>query len=156
MAFASFDLLSPIVTTLLPTYARCLDRLAIHDGCAGLGVPLQADPHSLAQGSVHLLPGTIQTPESEVVIYGLPGREVVWQQPPGTATTHDVEDGVEDLAQMMEARTSVGFGSGKVGLQTAPFGVGKVGLVCFSHARYPTEPRPQNPFSDSFKALDFR
>jgi hypothetical protein len=24
-------------------------------------------------------------------------------------------------------------------------------LVCFSHARYPTEPRPQNPFSDCFK-----
>src|SRR5215208_3729723 len=36
--------------------------------------------------------------------------------------------------------------------EAAPLGVGKVALVCFSHARYPTERAPQNPFSDSFKA----
>jgi hypothetical protein len=50
----------------------------------------------------------------------------------------------------VEAGTPVGFGSGKVELQAVPFGVGEVGLVCFSHARYPTERTPQNPFSDSF------
>ena len=50
----------------------------------------------------------------------------------------------------MEARTSVGFGSRKVGFQAAPFGIGEVALICFSHARYPTERVPQNPFSDSF------
>jgi hypothetical protein len=50
----------------------------------------------------------------------------------------------------MEARTPIGFGSRKVGLQAAPFGIGEVGLVCFSHARYPTEHEPQNPFSGSF------
>jgi hypothetical protein len=37
-----------------------------------------------------------------------------------------------------------------VGLQATPFGIRKIGLICFSHARYPTEPSPQNPFSDSF------
>ena len=36
------------------------------------------------------------------------------------------------------------------GFEEEPFGIGKVGLVCFSHARYPTEPRPQTPFSDGF------
>ena len=50
----------------------------------------------------------------------------------------------------MEARTSVGFGSRKVGFQAAPFGIGEVALICFSHARYPTERVPQIPFSDSF------
>ena len=73
------------------------------------------------------------------------------QESPGAAATDHVEDGVEDLAQMMEARTSVGFGSREVGFQAAPFGIGKVGLVCSSHPRYPTERVPQNPFSDSFK-----
>jgi hypothetical protein len=29
---------------------------------------------------------------------GLPRRELMWQQAPGTATTDDVEDGVKDLA----------------------------------------------------------
>ncbi len=72
---------------------------------------------------------------------------------PGTAALEHVEeDGVEDLAQAMEARMPVGFGSGKVRLQAAPFGIGEVGLICFSHARYPTERVTQNPFSDSFMA----
>jgi hypothetical protein len=76
----------------------------------------------------------------------------VWQQSPGTAAADHIEDGVKDLAQRIDPRTPIGFGSRKVGLQAAPFGVGEVGLVCFSHARYPTERAPQNPFSDSFKA----
>ena len=37
-----------------------------------------------------------------------------------------------------------------MGLQVAPFDVGSVALVCFSHARCPTERTSQNPFSDSF------
>ena len=72
------------------------------------------------------------------------------QQSPGTAALQDVEDGVEDLMQAMEARTAGDFGRGKMGLKAAPLGVGEVALVCFSHARYPTERVPQTPFSDSF------
>src|SRR5687768_1411545 len=105
MSLASFDLLGPVVTALLPTYARGLDRLGIHYGRAGLRVPLSADSHSFAQGSVHPLPRSIQTPEAEVVVDRFPGREVVGQQSPGTAALEHVEDGVEDLAQAMEART---------------------------------------------------
>jgi hypothetical protein len=55
---------------------------------------------------------------------------------------------------MMEARTPIGFRSWKIGLQAGPLGIGEVGLVCFSHARYPTERVPQNPFSDDFR-LEF-
>ena len=86
------------------------------------------------------------------MVDGLPGWEVVWQQSPSTAAAHNIEDGVKDLAQRIDPRTPIGFGRRKVGLQAAPFGVGEVGLVCFSHARYPTERAPQNPFSDSFMA----
>src|SRR5215208_1706155 len=80
----------------------------------------------------------------------LPGREVVGQQPPGATAANDVEDGIQDLASGVHLGTSGGFGSRKVGFEAAPFGVGEVALVCFSHARYPTERVPQNPFSDSF------
>src|ERR671916_485526 len=34
--------------------------------------------------------------------------------------------------------------------EEGPLGVGEVALICFSHARYPTERVPQSPFSDSF------
>ena len=36
-------------------------------------------------------------------------------------------------------------------LYVGPFGIGEVGLVCSSHARYPTELLSQDPFSDSFR-----
>jgi hypothetical protein len=49
-------------------------------------------------------------------------------------------------------RPPTGLGSGKMGLQGTPLGVGEVALICFSHARYPTERVPQNPFSDGFIA----
>ena len=37
-------------------------------------------------------------------------------------------------------------------LYVGPLGIGEVSLICFSHARYSTEPLSQNqkPFSDSF------
>src|SRR5215207_2132259 len=47
----------------------------------------------------------------------------------------------------MEARTPDGFGSAKMGLQGSPLFVGEVALICFSHARYPTERSHQNPLS---------
>jgi hypothetical protein len=98
VALASFDHLATVVTALFATHAGSLDRLTVDDACAGLGVPLEADPHSLAQGGVHPFPCSIQTPEAEVVVDGLPGWEVVWQQSPLTAAADHIEDGLEDLA----------------------------------------------------------
>ena len=72
------------------------------------------------------------------------------QQSPGAAALQDVEDGVQYLARAVQTRTAISFGSGKVGLQAAALGIGEVALVCSSHARYPTEQTPQDPFSDSF------
>ncbi len=73
------------------------------------------------------------------------------QESPGTATTHDVENGVEDLAQGMYSGPSGSFRDRDVGLYVGPFGIGEVGLVCSSHARYSTESLSQDPFSDSFR-----
>jgi hypothetical protein len=73
----------------------------------------------------------------------------VGQQAPGASTTGDVEDGLEDLAQGVQPGAPGGFRYGQMGLYVGPFGIGKVGLVCSSHARYPTELLPEYPFSDS-------
>src|SRR3712207_5071137 len=39
---------------------------------------------------------------------------------------------------------------GVMGLDCGPLGVREDGLVCCSHARYPTEPSPYDPFSEGF------
>ena len=43
------------------------------------------------------------------------------------------------------------FRGREMGLYVGPLGIGEVGLVCFSHARYSTEPLSQKTFSDSFR-----
>ena len=81
------------------------------------------------------LAGTVKAPSPEVMVDRLPGREVVGQKSPGTATTHDVEDGLEDLAQGVQPGMPGAFEGGQMGLYVGPFGIGEVGLVCSSHAR---------------------
>ena len=84
---------------------------------------------------MQLLPGTVDAPGSEVVVDGFPGWEVMREQAPGTAATHHVEDGIEDLAQGVHPRASRVSGCGEMGRDQGPLGVGEVGLVCSSHAR---------------------
>ena len=47
---------------------------------------------------IQVLLCAVQTPEPEIVIGGLPGREFMRQQPSGAATPNDVEDRMRDLA----------------------------------------------------------
>src|SRR5215212_1266026 len=114
MALPTFHLLGSVVTALFAAHTRGLDRLAVHYSGTRLRVPLEADPHALTQGGMHLLPGSVQTPEAEVVVDGLPGWEVVGQEPPGAATANDVENGVQDLAGGVHPGTSGSFGCGQV------------------------------------------
>jgi hypothetical protein len=99
MSLASFDLLGTVVSSPFSAHPGRFDRLAIHHASARLGISAHTHPHSFAQGSVHPLEGALEPPSPEVVVDGLPGREVVGQQSPGAAALQDVEDGVEDLAQ---------------------------------------------------------
>jgi hypothetical protein len=76
----------------------------------------------------------------------------VRQEPPGAAAANDVEeDSVEDLADAVRLGTPGSLGGGQMRLEEGPLLVGEIALVCFSHARDPTERVTQNPFSDSFK-----
>jgi hypothetical protein len=124
MALSAFHLLSSVVTSPIPSHTGALDRLAIHHASARLRVPLHADPQALAQGGVHPLPSAVEPPRSEVMVDGLPGWEVVGQQSPGTATTQDVEDGLEDLAQGVHPGTPWDFRGRQMGLYVGPFFIG--------------------------------
>ena len=74
------------------------------------------------------------------------------QEAPGTPATHDVEDGIDDLAQGVHSRASGCLGGREVGLYAGPLGIGEVGLICSSNARYSTELPPHDTYSDSYKA----
>src|SRR4051812_2536555 len=150
MSLSALDLFASVVTTLITSHAGALERLAVHHAGARMRIPLQADPHTLAQGGVHPLPGAVDAPSPQVMVDGLPWRKVVRKQAPGAPATHDVEDGVKDLAQGVYPGTPRGFGGGEMGLYAGPLGIGEVGLVCSSHARYSTELPSQDTFSDSF------
>ena len=123
VTLSAFDLLAAIVTTLLSSHSGRLYRLAIYNPSCRLGVPLEANPHPLAQGRVHPLPGPVQAELSEAMVDAAPGWEVVGKQAPGAAAPYDIEDGVDDLAQRVDARTPCGFGSGQVRFEVAPFGI---------------------------------
>ncbi len=81
-------------------------------------------PRPHAQLVVDPLPGAVEAPGSEVVVDGLPRREIAGQEPPGTTAFENVEDGIEDLAGAVGFRSSSLVGSRSMDLQIPSFGVG--------------------------------
>ncbi len=101
MALAAADALGAIVAAHAAD-SSCSHRLAVDNPGARLRVTANTRAELLTEHVVQMLPRAVQTPQSKVVVGGLPGRKLVRQQPPGAATSHDVEDGVQDLAQRMK------------------------------------------------------
>ena len=79
MPLSSLHLLPGIVASLVPAYPCGLDALGIDDGGAGLRVPPEAYSYPAAECLVQPLPRIVEPPEAEVVLEGLPRREVVGQ-----------------------------------------------------------------------------
>jgi hypothetical protein len=80
MALSSIDLLAAIVAAL-SSHAGGLHRLAIHYARARLDVSPDTHAQALSERGMQLLPGTVDAPaDSEVVMNGLPGREVARKQ----------------------------------------------------------------------------
>ena len=98
VALAAIDAFRAVVATDAADASRT-NRLAVDDACTRLGVAPDIRAELLAQDCVEVLPGAVQTPQAEIVIGGLPGRELVREQPPSAATPNNVEDGVQDLAE---------------------------------------------------------
>jgi len=121
----ALDLLTSVEAAFFSAHCGALYRLAIHHARARLRIPLQADPQAFSEGAVDPLPGTVDTPFSEVPVDGGPPGKVVGQEPPLLATAlEEVEDGVKDLAKAVGPGASESFGGGQVRLDIVPFGVG--------------------------------
>src|SRR5215510_11954409 len=78
VTLAAIDALGSVVATYA-THAGRPDGLAVDDARARVGVAPDTDTELLAQDGVQVLPRAIQTPQPEVVIGGLPGRELMRQ-----------------------------------------------------------------------------
>jgi hypothetical protein len=89
---------------------------------------------ALAQLSVQLLPGAVDTPSPEVVVNGLLRRKLARQQAPSTPATHDVEDSVKELTQSVDSWPSASLWGREIRLDASPHGVGEVGWASLSHA----------------------
>ena len=76
-----------------------------------------------------LLPQPLLPPAAEVVVDGLPRRQVLGQQPPGTARAQPVQHRVEQLAALVEGRPPAGHGLGDERAEDLPLGVGQVGAA---------------------------
>src|SRR5215212_4951849 len=96
MALSSFHLLGRVEPSLVASHASGSDRLGVHYRRAGVGVPAEPRPQTLAQLCVQALPGAVDAPPPKPVVDGLPRRELARQQPPGATALQDVEDSVED------------------------------------------------------------
>ena len=136
VAFATIDAFGAIVAADTADTSST-NRLAVDDAGARLRAAANLGAELFAQGSVHLLPRAIQPPQTKVVIHGLPGRELVREQPPGAATPHHVEDGIQDFADWMEPGSAERFGWREQRGETSEFSFSQVSQV--------SSPRGQTP-----------
>jgi hypothetical protein len=128
VAFAAVDAFGAVVAADAANTRRS-DRLAVDDAGARLRVTPNTCSELLAQNVVEIRPGTVQTPQSKVVVAGLPGRELVREQPPRAATPNDVEDGVQDFAWRMKPWSADPGGWRQQRLQVRELSVGQISQV---------------------------
>jgi hypothetical protein len=71
-----------------------------------------------------VLPRAVPAPEPTVMVDDLPWGKVMGQQAPGTPTTQEIKDAIEDLALGVLSRSPAPLGLGNIGFDECPFFVG--------------------------------
>ena len=92
---------------MLPTAVGDLDRLGVNDARTGFSGASKPFTKVSSKLSVHLLEDPVLAPASKIVINGSPRRKIVRKHPPGTATSQDVEDRIDNLPQPILAGLAV-------------------------------------------------
>jgi hypothetical protein len=87
-----------------------------------------------------VLPGAVLPPAPEVLVDNLPGRKVMGQQAPGTATPKDIEERIQDLTLGIFLGPPTAFGGGHQMVDQVPFFVAQVGRVRFAGFHAPILP----------------
>lgn len=106
-------------------FFRCLHPLTADDPGARFAVAPRLFTDPFAQGIVDPLPGTIATPEPDIVVDGLPGWDVVRELAPGTASTNGIADGIQNLTSVA-SRTTTSLGCRGQGRENVPLGVRQI------------------------------
>lgn len=121
VALAAIDSIGPVEPAYTAEAGRP-DRLAIDDA----GTRLRVAPDCCAEPLTQV---PSKRHSREIVICRLPGRELVREQPPGAATPNDVEDGVQDLANRVQAGSTESLGCRQKRVQTSELAVRQVGQI---------------------------
>src|SRR6266852_2758079 len=140
MAFPPIDVLGVVPPALLPA-AGAIHGLAIHAGGGAGGVRLLGRADLGAEEVVDGVQGAVVPPLVEVPPHGGLGREVLGEVAPLAAGTQEVEDGIDDVAQVGRARSPARV-DGQVRLDQSPLRVADVaGVGLGSHdALYAVRP----------------
>jgi hypothetical protein len=72
-------------------------------------------------------PESILPPQTEVVIDGFPGRQIVRKQAPRTAASQQIQDGIENFPRTMKPRTPMSSRCRKKSSDTIPFRIAYIG-----------------------------
>src|SRR5262249_48903660 len=109
-----------------------LDALAVDDPHAGALLAAGPVTDAVAKGVVDPRPGAVVAPLVKVVVAGAPGGEVMGHHPPGATAAEDVEDTVEDIAELDRARPASRLGGWEKALEAFPLGAGQIGRIGFA------------------------
>ena len=91
----------------MAAFGRGAQRAAVEDRHRWLWSAAGGQAQKLPEVVDHLLKDADGEPPSRLLVDRLPQREIVRQHPPGGARAHDPPQGVEGLAQVVDALGSV-------------------------------------------------
>ena len=120
-----------------PPFFGGLHGLTIDDPGTRLAPLPSGHADITAEQVMHQLPSPIVAPAPKILIDDLPGREIMGQQAPSTATTQDIEDGVQDFTFGLLLGAAPRLGCGHIGGDQRPFLVSKVGRIRFAGCHAP-------------------
>ena len=98
------------------------------------------------------MPYAVEAEAAEMIIDGLPGREISGKIAPRAARAQEIEDRIEDGAQRMAARPPAWSLGREMPFQARPFGVGEIGRIGPIHARQRTESTAVSAFPNTLLA----
>src|SRR6476620_1070789 len=114
---------------------RRLDALAVQEPGGGLGGPTGLLPQLLAQARIERLPRTIDGPLVEVVPHAGPIGEIMRQQAPSAARLLQVQECIDDLAQIQGSRATRPRLANEERLESLPLSIGQIGRVSATTGR---------------------
>lgn len=92
-----------------------------------------------------LFPGAVPFPLLKVHVDRLVGSKILGEHAPSTATTQNVEDGVDHRPRVRRARTTSGLGLGEQGTNGLPLCVAEIARVSNSRTLAPLDTTFQTP-----------